>query len=68
MEIARFRVPRFYHYYHSKSGMWDTYSYDDIVTDSDQNTVSEDQLVPAYIPEDDYFAQYNYNQRLLPGI
>ena len=24
MEVERLRVPKFYHYYHSKNGMWGT--------------------------------------------
>lgn len=26
MEVERLRVPKFYHYYHSKKGMWGTRS------------------------------------------
>jgi hypothetical protein len=66
MEIERFRVPDFYHYFHSKQGMWGSYGFEDNVSGDIGDSIVEDELVPVYNRHADHARSYNYNQPLMP--
>ena len=66
MEIERLRVPKFYHYFHSKQGMWGSYGFEDNVSGSIGDTIIEDELVPVYDDDEDSAIGYSYNQPLMP--
>ncbi len=66
MEIERLRVPEFYHYFHSKQGMWGSYGFEDNVSGDVGDNIVEDELVPAYDTHADNAMEYNYNQPLMP--
>ena len=67
MEIERLRVPNFYHYYHSKQGMWGSYGFEDSVSGNTGDNMVEDQLVPVYDAYSDRVMGYSYNQPLMPA-
>ena len=64
MEIERLRVPKFYHFFHSKQGMWGSYGFEDNVSGNLGDNIVEDELVPGY--DADRSSRYSYNQPLMP--
>ena len=66
MEIERLRVPNFYHYFHSKQGMWGGYGFEDNVSGNAGDNIAEDELVPVYDASSDNAIAYRYNQPLMP--
>ena len=64
MEVARFRVPQFYHYYHSRSGLWGS-SHRDVISD-DEDLIEEDHVVPIYDPNKELREEYRRNDPLFP--
>ena len=67
MEIERLRVPQFFHYYHSKSGLWGSFYEEEILT-NDFKIVNEDQHVPPYDPTYDPMVRYRSNVPLAPQM
>lgn len=66
IEIERFRVPHFFHYFHSKQGMWGSYGFEDNVSGNMGDSMAEDGLVHDYDPNSDNVIKYRYNQALTP--
>ncbi|XP_028399946.1 beta-1,4-N-acetylgalactosaminyltransferase 3-like [Dendronephthya gigantea] len=66
IEIERFRVPHFFHYFHSKQGMWGSYGFEDNVSGSRGDSIAEDGLVQVYDLNRDNVLKYRYNQPLMP--
>lgn len=49
MEVERLRIPSFYHFYHSKKGMWGSPTVDTVHSDiGAQYYRNKDQIIPPY--------------------